>query len=80
MGIVEKVENGRIHTVEGNSGDMCRENSYPLGSAVVYGYGYFFNNIRRIPETKQSSVVGSCPGLPVQKELEQDLCIWKHLF
>ena len=39
VGIVEKVENGRIHTVEGNSGDMCRENSYPVGSAVVYGYG-----------------------------------------
>ena len=39
MGIVEKVENGRLHTVESNSGDMCRENSYPVGSAVVYGYG-----------------------------------------
>ena len=39
VGIVEKVENGRVHTVEGNSGDMCRENSCPVGSAVVYGYG-----------------------------------------
>ena len=39
VGIVEKVENGRVHTVEGNSGDMCRENSYPAGSAVIYGYG-----------------------------------------
>ncbi len=39
VGIVEKVENGRVHTVEGNSGDMCRQNSYPVGSAVVYGYG-----------------------------------------
>ena len=39
VGIVEKVENGQIHTAEGNSGDMCRQNSYPVGSSVVYGYG-----------------------------------------
>ncbi len=39
VGIVERVENGRVYTVEGNSGDMCRQNSYPAGSAVIYGYG-----------------------------------------
>ena len=32
---------------------MSRQSSYPVGSAVVYGYGYYLNNIRRIPETKQ---------------------------
>ena len=31
VGIVEKVENGRIYTIEGNSGDSCRQNSYPVG-------------------------------------------------
>ena len=39
VGIVEKVEDSRVYTVEGNSGDMCRQNSYPMGSAVLYGYG-----------------------------------------
>ena len=39
VGIVERVEDGRVYTVEGNSGDMCRQNSYPVGSAVIYGYG-----------------------------------------
>ena len=39
VGIVERVENGRVYTVEGNSGDMVRHNSYPLGSPVIYGYG-----------------------------------------
>ena len=39
VGIVEKVENGRVYTVEGNSGDAVCQNSYSLGSAVVYGYG-----------------------------------------
>ena len=36
---VEKVENGRVYTVEGNSGDSCRENSYPLGYYEILGYG-----------------------------------------
>lgn len=39
VGIVEKVENGLIYTVEGNSGDRCVENRYSLGSAPVYGFG-----------------------------------------
>ena len=39
VGIVEKVENGLIYTVEGNSGDHCVENHYYLGSAPVYGIG-----------------------------------------
>ena len=39
VGIVEKVENGLIYTIEGNSGDRCIENHYYLGSAPVYGFG-----------------------------------------
>lgn len=39
VGIVERVENGTVYTVEGNSGDECRQNSYPIGSSVIYGYG-----------------------------------------
>lgn len=39
VGIVEKVENGLIYTVEGNSGDRCIENRYYLGSAPVYEVG-----------------------------------------
>ena len=39
VGIVQKVEDGRVYTVEGNSGDECRQNSYPVGYYEVYGYG-----------------------------------------
>ena len=39
VGIVEKVENGLIYTVEGNSGDVCAERRYTLGSTPVYGFG-----------------------------------------
>lgn len=39
VGIVEKVENGTVYTVEGNSGDSCRENHYAVGHYEILGYG-----------------------------------------
>ena len=39
VGIVEKVENGTVYTVEGNSGDSCRENHYAIGYYEILGYG-----------------------------------------
>ena len=39
VGIVEKCENGVVFTVEGNSGDACRQNQYTVGSSSIYGYG-----------------------------------------
>lgn len=40
VGIVEKVENGRIYTVEGNStDDMCRQKDYDINSQVILGFG-----------------------------------------
>ena len=38
-GIVEKVESGRVYTIEGNSSDACQENSYPIGHYEILGYG-----------------------------------------
>lgn len=39
VGIVEKVEGGRVYTIEGNSGDACERNSYPVGNYQILGYG-----------------------------------------
>ena len=39
VGIVEKCEDGTVYTVEGNSGDACKQQSYPVGSSSIYGYG-----------------------------------------
>lgn len=46
VGIVEKVENGMVYTVEGNTsdadhrnGDVVAQHSYPVGSHFIYGYG-----------------------------------------
>ena len=39
VGIVQKVENGIVYTIEGNSGDSCRVNQYPVGHYEILGYG-----------------------------------------
>lgn len=39
VGIVERVENGIVYTVEGNSGDNCHQRSYNVGHYEIYGYG-----------------------------------------
>ncbi len=41
VGIVEKCENGRVYTVEGNSGDEVRQEIYLESSASILGYGCF---------------------------------------
>lgn len=40
VGIVEKAENGKVYTIEGNiKGDMCKQNEYDINSSVILGYG-----------------------------------------
>lgn len=40
VGIVEKVENDTVYTIEGNTrGDMSKENQYKINSNVILGYG-----------------------------------------
>jgi cell wall-associated NlpC family hydrolase len=39
VGIITKVENGYIYTVEGNSNDAVREKQYSANSNKIYGFG-----------------------------------------
>lgn len=39
IGIVEKVEENVVYTVEGNSLDKVRKNKYTIDSKYIYGYG-----------------------------------------
>lgn len=40
VGIVEKVENNRIFTIEGNStNDSCRQQNYSVNDGVIFGFG-----------------------------------------
>lgn len=39
VGIVEKVENDKVYTIEGNSNDEVRNKNYSLTNKSIYGYG-----------------------------------------
>ena len=39
VGIVEKCENGIVYTIEGKSGDSCRQRQYSVGYYEILGYG-----------------------------------------
>jgi hypothetical protein len=38
IGIVEAVKNGKVYTIEGNSSDSVKRNTYSLGDKVIDGY------------------------------------------
>ena len=39
VGIVKEVKNGKIYTIEGNSGDDVKEQEYDINSSVIHGFG-----------------------------------------
>lgn len=39
VGIVERCENGKVYTVEGNSGDKVKQKIYGINSVSIMGYG-----------------------------------------
>lgn len=39
VGIVERVSDGYVHTIEGNTSNSCRNRQYSLNSSVIFGYG-----------------------------------------
>ena len=40
VGIVEKVEDGLVYTIEGNTGDKCTHRRYTVGKTPIYGFGH----------------------------------------
>lgn len=54
VGIVESVSNGRVNTIEGNSGNQVARRSYPLGSSRIAGYG-------RVGNASAGDVRGAAP-------------------
>lgn len=39
VGIVEKCEDGKVHTIEGNTTDSCARRTYSVGEINILGYG-----------------------------------------
>lgn len=52
VGIVEKVENGYIHTIEGNSADAVRRNAYAINDRRICGFGVPHFDCTEQPEEK----------------------------
>lgn len=44
VGIVEYVEDGYVHTIEGNLDDSVQRSSYLLGDSLIQGYGWILDN------------------------------------
>lgn len=38
-GMVERIENGKVYTIEGNAGNCVKRKNYTLTSSYIYGYG-----------------------------------------
>ena len=43
VGIVQKVEDGYVYTIEGNTGDSCVQKRYRVGHYEILGYGIVSN-------------------------------------
>ena len=39
VGIVERMEDGTVYTIEDNAGDICAQHSYRVESVEIVGYG-----------------------------------------
>lgn len=55
-GFVENVVNGRVYTIEGNSGNrgICQKCSYALNSSLIAGYGTpLYEEVTKVAEKQQ---------------------------
>lgn len=67
VGIVEKVENGYIHTIEGNSADAVRRNAYQINDKRICGFGVpHFDCAEQEPEEPVPTVPTSVPTITIE--------------
>ncbi len=57
VGIVEYVSNGRVYTIEGNSGNAVKRQNYPLSSGQILGYGYINTSTYRLYKSNNTEGV-----------------------
>ena len=71
-GIVEKVENGKVYTIEGNASNQVKRCTYSLSSSYIVGYGH----PRFDPEeaTKPTPVVTGRPSTSADEKALWDRC------
>lgn len=74
-GIVEKVENGIVHTIEGNASNMVKRCTYSLDSSRIVGYGH----PRFDAETEVEEDVEPVTGYASTGSAEDEKTIWNFL-
>ena len=74
-GIVEKIEDGKVHTIEGNASNMCKRCTYSLTSSKIVGYGH----PRFDEETEVEEEYEPITGTPSTGSVEDEKTIWNFL-
>lgn len=74
-GIVEKIENGVVHTIEGNASNMCKRCTYPLTSSNIVGYGHPRFDAEPEVEEEDEPVTGT----PSTGSVADEKTIWNFL-
>lgn len=75
-GIVEKIENGKVHTIEGNASNMVKRCTYALTSSKIVGYGH----PRFDTETTDNNTVKpAVNGKPSMGTADDEQYIWNFL-
>lgn len=74
-GIVEKIEDGKVHTIEGNASNMCKRCTYSLTSSKIVGYGH----PRFDEETEVEEEDEPITGTPSTGSIENEKTIWNFL-
>ena len=74
-GIVEKIEDGKVHTIEGNASNMCKRCTYSLTSSKIVGYGHPRFDAEPEVEKEDEPVTGT----PSTGSVEDEKAIWNFL-
>ena len=74
-GIVEKIEGGKVHTIEGNASNMVKRCSYSLTSSYIVGYGHPRFDEETAVEEEQPAITGT----PSTGSAADEKTIWNFL-
>lgn len=74
-GIVEKIEDGKVHTIEGNASNMCKRCTYSLASSRIVGYGHPRFDTEPEVEEEDEPVTGT----PSTGSIADEKTIWNFL-
>lgn len=74
-GIVEKIEDGKVHTIEGNASNMVKRCTYSLTSSKIVGYGHPRFDAEPEVEEEDEPVAGT----PSTGSVADEKTIWNFL-